>query len=464
MIKIFGHYVSGLFLLLGGLEFALFYASLLAGFSLRFSVYGDLAYAPGDALLLPSALLYASLMSFTMLAMGLYLRGQQGGGPALLVRLGVSFFLASMAMSLVFYMAPEIFLGRGVLSISMLLSLAGVLIIRTLFFYLTDDDSLKHRVLVLGTGENAAKIMKIEGSNEYGFQVVKYISLADEKQSIPEERQVELKGALIDLVRRLDVSELVVAVDDRRKGLPLDDILDCKMSGILVLDLLKFYEKETSTINIDLLQPSYICFSSGFRSTVFSLNIKRVIDFVVSSILLVITSPLFLLVGLASLIESRGKDPVFYSQERVGLNGKLFIIHKFRSMRTDAEADGVARWASENDSRITPLGSFLRKVRLDELPQLLNVLKGDMSLVGPRPERLDFVRELDNELPFYRERHRVRPGVTGWAQLRYQYGASMEDSKEKLQYDLYYVKNTTLFLDLIILLETAEVVIMGKGS
>lgn len=193
-------------------------------------------------------------------------------------------------------------------------------------------------------------------------------------------------------------------------------------------------------------------------------NGKRMMDIIASLIMIILFSPLWIAVTLASLIESRGRDPILYSQVRVGENGRHFRVYKFRSMRTDAEADGVARWATTNDSRVTILGAFIRKTRLDEIPQLINVLKGDMSLVGPRPERPEFVLDLEKMIPYYRERHRVKPGLTGWAQLRYQYGSSLEDAKQKLQYDLYYVKNSNLFLDMVILLETVEVVLMGKGA
>ncbi len=192
--------------------------------------------------------------------------------------------------------------------------------------------------------------------------------------------------------------------------------------------------------------------------------IKRLFDILVSVVLLTLFSPLMILVMLASLIESKGKDPIFFEQIRVGQNGALFNLYKFRSMRVDAEADGVARWATKNDARVTKLGSFLRKTRLDELPQLFNVLKGQMSLVGPRPERPEFVEQLAKTIPFFSERHRVKPGVTGWAQMLYPYGASEEDAKRKLEYDLYYVKHAGVFMDLIILLQTVEVVLLGKGA
>ncbi len=463
MIRIFGHYISKLYLLLGVLELVLLYLCLLGGYLLRSSAW--MGGVPTPPALYSSAAFYALLMSFSMIAMGLYQRGINGAA-ALLVRLATAFFLATMAMSLVFYAFPGLFLGRGVFGLAMLLSVLGILLLRVVFFRVAGPESQKHQVLVLGTGVNAARIAYLEETDpdHLGFRVAKYVRLEEGSNIIDDDRQVDLAGSLLQLAADCEASEIVIAVDDRRKGLPVDDILDCKMSGIVIMDLLTFFEKETSRINIDLLHPSWIYFSPGFYQSVLSQNGKRFLDIVVSLLLLVLFSPFFVAVSLASLLESRGRHPVFYHQVRVGRNGEHFRVHKFRSMRPDAEADGVARWATTNDDRITPVGAFLRKTRLDEMPQLFNVLRGDMSLVGPRPERPQFVLELEKTIPYYRERHRLQPGLTGWAQLRYQYGSTVEDSKQKLQYDLYYVKNASLFLDLIILLETVEVVLMGKGA
>ena len=465
MIRLFGHYVSKLFLLLGSLELFLLYGCVLGGYFLRAGMTGDLPSLTVDRALHSSALLYALLMSSSMIAMGLYQRGLHGAA-ALLVRLGVSFFLATMAMSLLFYALPDLFLGRGVFGLAMLLSTVGILILRSVFFYFAGTESKKHRVLVLGTGLNAARISQLESTEpeQLGFKVINYVRLEEGTSIIPDDRQIELTGSLLELALSLQVNEIVIAVDDRRKGLPVDDILDCKMSGIVIFDLLTFFEKETSRVNIDLLHPSWIYYSPGFHLGVASLYAKRLLDILASLLMMIIFSPFFILVTLASLIESKGRDPIFYHQVRVGKDGRHFRVFKFRSMRTDAESDGVARWATSNDSRVTALGAFIRKTRLDELPQLYNVLRGDMSLVGPRPERPEFVLDLEKNIPYYRERHRMKPGLTGWAQLRYQYGSTLEDAKQRLQYDLYYVKNSNLFLDIVILLETVEVVLMGKGA
>jgi len=269
---------------------------------------------------------------------------------------------------------------------------------------------------------------------------------------------------LLEVAAPLKVDEIVVAVEDRRKNFPVQEILDCRMGGIEVIDILTFIERQLGRVELGLLHPSWLIFSDGFRYGVMRVITKRLFDVSASLLVLVITWPFMVLAALAILVESGGRGPILYRQVRVGENWRLFQLTKFRSMRVDAEADGVARWAKKNDDRITKVGTFIRKTRIDELPQLFNVLKGDMSFVGPRPERPNFVEQLSAQIPFYAERHRVKPGITGWAQISYAYGASEEDAMQKLQYDLYYVKNYSLFLDLLILLQTAEVVLWGRGA
>jgi sugar transferase (PEP-CTERM system associated) len=269
---------------------------------------------------------------------------------------------------------------------------------------------------------------------------------------------------VVDIAMEKGAGEVVVAIDDRRGKLPVDELLACKVRGIDVLDLVAFLERETGKIRIDLVNPSWMIFSSGFRITAFRRCTKRALDLVVSLLALLIAWPFMLLAALAIKLEDGPLAPVLYRQRRVGLHGDTFEVLKFRSMVESAEADGAPRWAEKDDLRCTKVGSTLRKLRLDELPQIFNVLRGEMSIVGPRPERPEFVCELVKTIPFYDERHTVKPGITGWAQLRYQYGSSEHDAIEKLQYDLYYVKNHSLMLDLVIMLQTAEVVLWGKGA
>ncbi|MGB5254668.1 MAG: TIGR03013 family XrtA/PEP-CTERM system glycosyltransferase [Sedimenticolaceae bacterium] len=461
MIRLFGHYVSKLYLLLGVAEFVVIFYSMVAGYYMRFSIAGMSLGAVPETLSY-TAMAYAGAMLISMISVGLYQRGLPFSA-GLLVRIGLSFLIANVAMSVVFYTFPDLAVWRGVMAFAMLFTFAGVLGLRTLFFRLTHAEQQSNTVLVLGTGRQAKMIADLE-PQQPGFRVVGYIPVNEQETDIPAERWLPHDRRLSDLVLDHEVDEIVIAPDDRRLRLPVDEILDCKMSGTMVLDLLSFFEKETSRIKLDVLQPSWIFFSDGFHLGGLAQYSKRVLDLIVASIIFLVTWPLMLLVALAILIESGGRGPVLFHQVRVGLNGKEFRVHKFRSMRNDAEADGVARWATKNDTRITRVGAIIRKTRLDELPQVFNVLLGEMSLVGPRPERPEFVDQLAKEIPFYNERHRVKPGLTGWAQLSYPYGATIEDARHKLEFDLYYVKNASAFLDLIILLETVEVVLWGKGA
>lgn len=281
--------------------------------------------------------------------------------------------------------------------------------------------------------------------------------------AVPKDMVIDRGKPLVDVVNDLKVDEIVVALSERRGGkMPLRELLDCRLSGVLVLDLTSHYERMLGQIRLEALRAGWLIFGGGFRQGPVRTTVKRIFDLIVASVLLVLFSPLMLLTALAIVLEDG--FPILYRQERVGLNGRLFDVIKFRSMRKDAEKDGTPRWASKNDTRVTKVGRIIRKLRIDELPQLFSVLKGDMSMVGPRPERAYFVDQLTKEIPFYAVRHSVKPGVTGWAQVRYHYGASKEDAVQKLQYDLYYVKNHSLLLDLVILFETVGVVVSGKGA
>ncbi|KRT55818.1 TIGR03013 family XrtA/PEP-CTERM system glycosyltransferase [endosymbiont of Ridgeia piscesae] len=463
MVRFFGYFISKSFLILGQIEFLVFAGSVWAALMLQQLFSKQLMLERTE--MLTSSIIYAVVMMMSMVALGLYQRGVLERASGLILRLILVFAFGVVLMSLIFYIFPDVAIPPREFGLSLLISITGVLMLRSVFVRVTRADSRKRRVLVLGTGINADRIEDLFSTNSrLGYVVVGYINLGDSISLIEERRQIPKDQELYDIATRMAVDEVVVAVDDRRKGLPVNELIDCKMKGVEILDLLTFYEKEDSIIKIDLLHPSWIFFSSGFYSGGFSIQLKRLLDVFVSLVLLVLVVPLMVLVAFASLIESRWRDPVLYHQTRVGKDGKLFQIHKFRSMRVNAEAETGARWASVNDDRITRLGAFLRFTRLDELPQLYNVLRGEMSLVGPRPERPEFVRRLTQEIPYYEERHRVKPGLTGWAQLMFSYAANREDTRKKLEYDLYYVKNSSLFLDLIILLETVEVVLLAKGA
>jgi len=461
MVRLFGHYISRHFLLLGAVEFLLFFLALLAGYLTNYPL-NQLKLALLEQHLLLVAAIFAVVMLISMISMGAYQRGLQDRAD-LVLRTGLAFLFASMASTLAFFAFPELSLGRGVFAYALLFSFVMVMLVREVYIRVAGAEVFKHTLLVLGTGKNAKLIHDLE-NEEVGFTIAKFLHLHDKDDLIPKSRQIELEDSLSSLAFKEGIDEIVVAVDDRRRRLPVDEIIDCKMSGIRVFNLLDFLEKETACIYIDHLYPSWILFSGGFNMGVFAKYGKRLLDIIVSALMLICVCPVMLLVAIASLIESRCCDPIFFKQIRVGQNGKPFNVYKFRSMRTDAEADGVARWATKNDARVTALGRLMRKTRLDELPQLANVLRGDMSMVGPRPERPEFVSQLSKEIPYYHERHRMKPGVTGWAQLKYPYGATTEDARRKLEYDLYYVKNASLFLDLNVIIQTVEVVLFGKGQ
>ena len=323
---------------------------------------------------------------------------------------------------------------------------------------------MRQRVLIFGTGTRAKLVGRTLQKSDPHVDLVGYYASPNEAVA-----EVSAWGilspnmSLTDIVMEQQVDEIVVALAERRGGsMPLRELLDCKLQGVRVVDMAAHFEKTLGQIRLDSVSAGWLIFGDGFSQGLWRTIVKRLFDVVCALVLLVLASPIILLTGLLILLESGG--PVLYLQERVGLNGRLFNVVKFRSMRTDAEQDGQPRWASAQDERVTRLGRLLRKLRIDELPQLFSVLNGDMSLVGPRPERPYFVDRLTQEIPYFSVRQSVKPGVTGWAQVRYHYGSSVEDSAEKLQYDLYYVKNHTLFLDLVILFETIGVVLTAKGA
>jgi len=459
-IRIFRHYVSTAYLALLLSEFVLYVSAIFIGGQLRFLEEKGWTAEPEWWW---SALIFAVTASICNISVGLYQRSPHSNLSSLLLRLVASFLMTTVVMSLVFYALPELFVGRGVFAFAVLFSLLMTLLVRLAYFRIADNQELNRRVLVLGAGNNARRILEFENRLPYGnLHFVGFARMGNDPCEIPAERLIVLDKPINQFAENEDIDEIVVAPDDRRQGLPVDEILDCKMNGFEVIDLLTFFEKEAGIIKIDCLHPSWLVFSDGFRMKS-GLLLKRVFDVLASSLLLGVSWPIMLLTAAAIILECRGRHPVFYRQIRVGADWKLFDVIKFRSMRPDAEKDGV-RMAATNDDRVTRVGRFIRKTRIDELPQLLNVFKGDMSFVGPRPERPEFVERFAETIPYYSERHRVKPGITGWAQVCYPYAENEEDTVEKLQYDLYYVKNYSLFLDFLIMLRTIEVVLWGKGA
>lgn len=375
--------------------------------------------------------------------------------------------LLAMALTwLVLAFLPHELAAHGALKYSSMAAVVAVVVRRANVTRMQADPTRwqRERTLIFGSGEAARVVADTLRTADRDLEIVGFYPGPNEKRpAVPEGQILSRERSLIQTAHECDVDEIVVALTERRGGsMPLRELLDCKAQGVKVQDLNSHFERRLGQIRIDFLNAGWLIFGDGFNQGLQRTMVKRVFDVFCAGLLLLLTAPVMLLAALAVKIDSRG--PVLYRQERVGLDNRTFQVVKFRSMRQDAEKDGKPRWATTGDDRITRVGRLLRVTRIDELPQLFSVLRGDMSLVGPRPERPFFVDQLTQEVPFYALRHSVKPGVTGWAQVRYQYGSTIEDSMEKLQYDLYYVKNHNLWLDLRILIDTVTVVLTGKGA
>lgn len=463
MIRVFRHYIPSSVIWLILIETCLLFASVYIAVEIRFSNPADQS-AVVDSELWVKALSFTLIMGVSLTAMGLYQRNLIIDFASMMIRIFIGFGIGFLLITLAFYVLPELFLGRGIIGFALISAFFSIILSRTLFQKVMSSKGFKSRVLVLGSGKNACQVESLkERCNERGFDIIGYIPMNDDEILINESLVLETPDSIYDFAVEQCVNEIVVAVEDRRKKFPTIELLKCKMDGIYVRDMVSFFERITGHLQLDALHPSSLIFSTGFSHAVLQSTSKRIFDIVISSLILVIASPIILVTAIAIYLSSLGKDPVFYRQIRVGLDNKPYAVLKFRSMKTDAEKDG-AQYAKKKDSRVTRIGSFIRATRIDELPQLFNVLKGDMSFVGPRPERPEFVTGYDERITHYSLRHKVKPGITGWAQICYPYGDSEEDTKHKLQYDLYYVKNYSLFLDFTIIFQTLQVVIFGKGA
>lgn len=416
------------------------------------------------AICIPSALGFALVMIALNAAMGLYRPVYQRSHRQAFARVGLSLVVSVPVAYVIFGLLPWAEIAPHSLQVSVLILLCSLLMIRGLVNQRQAAGFFIPRVLIVGTGQDAKLVHRdLTRPLQQSVEVVGFLPVGGGERIEVDPSEVLPPGCLVDVVRNLRVDEVIVAVRERRGGvLSLRELLDCKLAGVRILDLSSFFERVQGQVRLDSLRASWLIYGDGFRQGWTRTFVKRCFDLIVGMTLLVLAAPLMLLTALAILLEDGA--PIFYSQERVGRGGKTFRVRKFRSMRTDAEKDGKPRWASSNDDRVTRVGRVIRKLRIDELPQLFNVIAGEMSLVGPRPERPYFVDQLTQEIPFYAVRHCVKPGVTGWAQVRYQYGASVDDAAEKLQYDLYYVKNHSLILDTLVLFETVRVVLTGEGA
>lgn len=450
-------------LLMAGIEAIILFSSIYVAGVVVFGSIADCEVNLGP--LAPRAATTAAIVLISLIAMGLYQFHQRMRFREAAIRVVAGVLAGSIVIGALFYVLPAAMLSREVASIALAYSIALLLLVRYCFVSTVDRNIFRRRTLIYGAGERAASIADLRRkADRRGFQIVGKMAPANDK-ILDDDDVLKINGkSIVEIAVQKEADEIVVAMDDRRGKLPIRELLDARLKGIEVIDLMEFLERETGKIRVDLVNPGWLIFSSGFRTSRVRRFNKRLIDVLVSATLFLVLWPIMLLVAIAIKLEDGPRAPVFYRQLRVGRSDEPFTVLKFRSMSENAESDGSAVWATAEDDRITRVGKWLRICRIDELPQILNVLRGQMSFVGPRPERPEFVEGLKQRIPYYSERHTLQPGVTGWAQLKYGYGASEEDAIEKLQYDLYYVKNQSLMLDILIILQTVEVVLWGKGA
>ena len=454
------------------IETALLYLVLIAAAMVQFGAsLASIEQQKGP--LGPRALLFSLVMLLSFSAFGLHSGRQRARSAGIFVRIVAAVGLGVVICGICMFLIPNLSIGRGVVVLAGSGAVAVALMLHVALAQLMDERVFKARVLVYGVGRSAEAIAKLRRrTDRRGFTIVGFVAPEGEsfgaflsgEAGVPSEGVLDGAPGLLELCRHQDVDEIVVAVDDRRRNFPIRELLECRLAGVDVTELLTFLERESGRVPIDVLNPSWIIFGQGYRRGSLRRLSARALDLIASIILMVVSFPALIATVIAIKVEDGLRAPVLYRQERVGFGGRVFQLLKFRSMRVDAETPGEARWAVKDDPRVTRVGAVIRTMRVDELPQILNVLRGDMSLVGPRPERPEFVARLSQKIPYDLERHCLKPGITGWAQLCYPYGSSEQDAMEKLQYDLYYIKNNSLLLDLVILVQTAEVMVFGKGA
>ena len=434
--------------------------SLLIGAFLRFGRVEEIPNLPyyGFSKVVP----FLAVVIISGFFCELYSKEHRSQGAELAARIAVEMMAALLVLPVFYYLVPPAMIGRGYLTLALATFGVQQFVLRRALLELGRLPGFAQRVLILGVGPLAETMEQALGLSKDNYVLAGFVQPETDVMTVSADRVVGRVEDIRELAARHRATELVVSLSERRGVLPMRELLKCKLSGINVLDASCFYEKMVGKLLVENIQPSWFVYSSGFRNTPFRLFFKRILDVVCSVFGILVALPLFPLVALVVKFDSPG--PVLFKQKRVGEGDRDFYILKFRTMCQDAEKKTGAVWATENDPRVTRVGNFLRKTRLDEIPQLFNVLRGDMSFVGPRPERPEFVSRLSETIPYYNKRHFIKPGVTGWAQICYPYGASEEDALEKLRYDLYYIKNYSILLDLSIILETVKTVIYGRGG
>lgn len=445
-------------------------AALFSAAVARFG-YADVREQLFESSTMYTAVIFVAVVLFSSHLMEVYDLGKNIKKREIVINILFGAITSLALLPVLYYLSPEVMLGRGILLISLCFFVVTQFCCHAAYLAGKSNHRFLQRVMVLGTGALAAQIGEMISINNRNFALAGYVSCADCSREddadtiLPRVRPDAILGScddLLDIALRVQAEVIVVALSERRGIFPLKDVLNCKLNNIHIMDAPSFYELVQGKLMLESITPAWFIFSSGFRRTTAFGICKRVLDIVLSCIGLLIALPFFPLLALAIKLDSPG--PVFFRQVRVGNREKPFVLYKFRTMGQDAEKGTGAVWAEKDDPRVTKLGRFLRKSRIDEIPQLINVLKGEMSFVGPRPERPEFVEKLKQIINFYSKRHFIKPGLTGWAQIRYPYGSSVEDAVEKLRYDLYYIKNICPFLDTLIFFETIKVVLFGRGG
>jgi sugar transferase (PEP-CTERM system associated) len=462
ILKIFNQYVPLRKLAFILLETVFVMGMVILGAYLRF--LGDPTNFSNYEYLFLKALLIVVTVQLSLYYFDLYDLKIFRSNVELAIRLLQSLGVSSILLAILYYLFPFVIVGRGIFLISLGFMGAVIVFWRVIYNHILRTKQIDQRIMIVGSGQLAKSIaIEIIDKADTGFNVIGFITDNPERvgEKLVNPSVIGDQSQILEIAMKEKVNRIIVALEERRGKFPEDQLLSCKMRGIPVEDGIEFYEHLTGRLQVESLRPSALIFSDGFKKSKLTMWMKRVVGFGLSFIGLALLSPLILMISILIKIDSRG--PIFYRQERVGENGKLFKLLKFRSMLENAEANGPV-WAETNDKRITRVGRWIRKWRLDEIPQMFNVLKGDMSFVGPRPERPYFVETLRREIRYYDRRFSVKPGITGWAQIKYQYGASKEDALEKLKYDLYYIKNLSPLFDLLIIFETIKVVLFGKGA
>lgn len=458
MIRIFKHYIPLSFVLVGILEVCVFLSAV------PFARYINQHDSNFFELTFYTELTFSLVVILSMSVAGLYSSHLRENFRGVAFRIILVLIIVFFIMSFIFYLHPALFTARTSFVYALMIIGAALLITRTLLYLSVSQEYFKKRIIVFGAGNKALHMNDLRRkADKRNIFIMGFLPISGEEVVVDKNRLITLSGSLSNYVSTNNIDEIIVAIDDRRKKFPVDDVLECKLNGTEVLDISTFFERQTGRIKLHALHPSNLIFSDGFIHGGKDKYLKRLFDIIVSLILLFITWPIMFVTALAIIIESKFKGTVFYNQVRVGLNNKDFEVLKFRSMNMDAEKNG-AQWAQKSDPRVTRIGHIIRKYRIDELPQLFNVLKGEMSFVGPRPERPEFVKDLSEKIKYYEVRHYVKPGITGWAQICYPYGATEDDTRNKLEYDLYYMKNYTIFLDFMIIMQTIQVVVWRQGA